>query len=98
MEIAGLKVAREQLRNAVAVIYSLIVMATIIPGFPTVSNPIILPYFVLVPGYFVTLLLRNTGTSWRRSSIRSLGASLFLLSVYSFETIMPGSQHLFPSS
>ena len=61
MEVKGLSVAREQLRNAAVVAYSLVVMGTIIPGFPSISNLIVIPYYILVPGYFVTLLLRNTG-------------------------------------
>ncbi len=92
MEIAGLKVAREQLRNAVVVVYSIIVMATIIPGFATVSNLIILPYFILVPGYFAALLLRNTGTLLETLFYTLAWSIGILLSVYSLQTIIPGSE------
>jgi hypothetical protein len=62
LEIAGLKVAWEQVRNAVVVLYSVIITATIIPGFVHVPSPIVIFYYFLVPGYFATLLLRETGT------------------------------------
>jgi hypothetical protein len=94
LEIAGIKVAAEQLRNAIVVVYSVIVIATIIPGFATVSNLIILPYFILVPGYFVTLILRNTGTLLETFFYTIAWSTAILLSVYSLETIIPGSQSL----
>lgn len=86
MEVKGLKVAGEQLRNAVAVVYSLVVMATIVPGVPSISNLIVIPYYILVPGYFVTLLLRNTGIIERL--FYSIAWSVAILaSVYSLGTI-----------
>jgi hypothetical protein len=87
LEIKGLKAARQQLRNAVAVIYSVVVMATIIPGFHGVSTLIVIPYFLLVPGYFVMLLFRYTGILERL--FYSVAWSIVILtSVYSLGTIM----------
>jgi len=62
LEIAGLKVVWEQARNAAVVLYSVTIMATIIPGFAHIPSPIVIFYYFLVPGYFVTLILRETGT------------------------------------
>jgi hypothetical protein len=86
LEVKGLNDTREQLRNGGAVIYSLIVMATIIPGFPSVSNLIVIPYYILVPGYFVTTLVRNTGVLERL--FYSIAWSVAILaSVYSLKSI-----------
>jgi len=94
LEIAGLRIALEQLRNAVVIIYSIIVIATIIPGFANVSNLIILPYFLVVPGYFVALILRNTGTLLETLFYTLAWSAAILLSVYSLQTIIPGSGSL----
>ena len=94
MEIAGIRVALEQLRNAVVVVYSIIVMATIVPGFATVSNLLILPYFLFVPGYFVALILRNTNSLLETVFYTIAWSMAVLLSAYSLQTIIPGSQNL----
>ncbi|MGD0636650.1 MAG: hypothetical protein ABSA72_01240 [Nitrososphaerales archaeon] len=91
MEIAGLRVALEQLRDAIVVVYSAIVIATFIPGFASVSNLLILPYFIIVPGYLVTLILRNTGTLLETIFYTIAWSTAILLSVYSIQTIVPGS-------
>ena len=44
------------------VLYSLTVMATVIPGFVYIPSPVVILYYFLVPGYFVTLLVRETST------------------------------------
>ena len=97
MEIAGIKVAAEQLRNAIVVVYSVIVIATIIPGFATVSNLIILPYFILVPGYFVALILRNTGTLLETFFYTIAGARPFFSPYTPFRQSYPAVSP-FPSS
>jgi hypothetical protein len=89
LEIAGLKVPFEQLRNAVALLYSLIVMASIVPGFALVPHLLLLPYFLFVPGYFVTLLLRNTGSLLEKLFYAVAWSIAILLSAYSVETILP---------
>ncbi len=86
MEVKGIRSTWSQLQNAAAVIYSVVVMATIIPGLPTLSNLIVIPYYLLVPGYFVTILLRTTGILDRL--FYSLAWSLAILaSVYSLAAI-----------
>jgi len=49
----------EQLRNAGIVVYSIIVLATIIPNIPNVPGVILMPYYLLVPGYCVTTLMEK---------------------------------------
>jgi uncharacterized membrane protein len=62
LEIQRLISASEPLRNAVIVVYSLVVMATILPGFDLVSRIILIPYYLLIPGFCVTQLLRQART------------------------------------
>jgi hypothetical protein len=93
LEIASLKVALSQVRDAFVVVYSLVVVATIIPGFGNISNAIVIPYYALIPGYYATLLLRNTGTI-TETFLYSLAWSLAIVaSVYSFTTL-PGLQYI----
>jgi hypothetical protein len=91
LEIAGLKVPFEQLRNAVALVYSLIVMASTVPGFALVPHLLLLPYFLFVPGYYVTLLIRNTDSLLEMLFYAVAWSVAILLSAYSVETILPGS-------
>lgn len=46
-------------KTLVIVAYSLGVMATILPGFNSFPGWIALPYYLVVPGYCVTILLRQ---------------------------------------
>ncbi len=94
MEIAGLRVSLLQLRNAGAVVYSLAVVATIIPVLGRLSNLIVIPYYVLVPGYFVTLLLRETDTVVERLFYSVAWSLALLASVYSVKTLTPAYQYL----
>jgi hypothetical protein len=94
LEIAGLKVARDQLRNAIALVYSFAVMATIIPGFHLVPHLLLLPYFLMVPGYFIARLLRSTGSLLETLFYSIIWSITLFLSAYSVETILPSSQLL----
>ena len=47
----------EQIRNAGIVLYSLLVMATVLPGVHFVPGVVLMPYYLLVPGYCATTLL-----------------------------------------
>ena len=64
--MAGARLIRQQLATAVVLLYSAIVIATIIPEFGRISNALVIPYYVFVPGYFVAVLLRTTGTVTER--------------------------------
>jgi hypothetical protein len=65
LEVKKLKAVEDQLRNAIGLIYSVVVIATIIPGFPRITSLVVIPYFLIVPGYFVTRLIRNEGITAR---------------------------------
>jgi hypothetical protein len=97
LEGTGVNVALLQLRNAVVVIFSLIVMATVVPGFPSISKLITYPYFLFIPGYFFASLLEETGTILERLFYTLIWSVTIFGTVYSIETIMPSNQ-LFPIS
>jgi hypothetical protein len=87
LEISGLKVAWEQVRNAVVVLYSGVVMATLIPGVSLVPNLAVLFYYFLIPGYFVTLLLRETSTILERLFYSIVWSLAIFASVYSIRSL-----------
>jgi len=87
LEISRLKVAWEQVRNAAVVVYSVAIMATIIPGFGHIPNPIVILYYFLVPGYFVVLLLRETGTVLDRLFYTVAWSIALFASIYAIQSV-----------
>ena len=103
MEIQRLAPLFDQFRNAAIVAYSILVVATIIPGVPRVLGVLLMPYYLLVPGYCATSLLGKSrgfieflffSVSWSLAiiasvvAINSLGlASLPLNVVVPFVTV-----------
>jgi hypothetical protein len=87
LEIAGLKGTWEQTRNAAVVLYSATIMATIIPGFVHIPSPIVIFYYFLVPGYFVMLLLRETGTLLERLFYSVVWSLAIVVSDFSIKSI-----------
>jgi len=87
LEIAGLKVAWEQARNAAVVLFSITIMATIIPGCAHIPSPIVIFYYFLVPGYFVTLLIRQTGTVLEKLFYSIAWSLVIVASLVSVESI-----------
>ena len=62
MEIQRLAPLFDQIRNAAIVAYSILVVATIIPSVHGVPGVVLMPYYLLVPGYCATTLLgKNEG-------------------------------------
>lgn len=87
MEIAGIRVALGQLRDALVIAYSVLVVATVVPGFGHVSSAIAIPYYLSAPGYYAARLLRNTPTIIE-GLFYSVGWSLAIVaSVYSIATL-----------
>ena len=84
-----MKLTLVQLRNAVVIAYSLIVMATNFPGFDFVSKLIVIPYLLLVPGYFVASLLDKSGTLLDRVFYTLAWSVAVFGAVYSISTIVP---------
>jgi len=57
LEIQRLAPLFDQFRNAAIVAYSIVVVATIIPGVHSIPGVALMPYYLLVPGYCATSLL-----------------------------------------
>jgi hypothetical protein len=91
LEIQGLKVALEQLRDAFVVLYSLLVVATILPGFAFFPNVLVLPYFLFVPGYFVTIIFHDTATLMEWLFYTFAWSIAIFVSVYAISTVVAGA-------
>ena len=90
MEFAGLKIAALQLRNAAVVLYSVFIAATSIPEFGRISNALIIPYYLFIPGYFVTLVLRQGGTLLEKLFFSVAWSLAIVASVYSALSLSGG--------
>lgn len=90
MEISRLKIALEQLRDAFVVLYSLLVVATILPGFDLFPNALVLPYFLFIPGYFVTIVFHDTTTLIEWLFYTFAWSIAIFVSVYAIRTVVPG--------
>jgi hypothetical protein len=62
LEIFGIGHSLRQIRTAVIFFYSLLVIATIIPGVGRISNLLVVLYYLVVPGYCITLFFRQERT------------------------------------
>jgi len=67
----------------------MVIMVTTLPGFGRIPNTIILPYYVVFPGYAFSLVLRQTG-GIIQTVFYSLVWSLSIIgSIYSLTTVAP---------
>jgi hypothetical protein len=78
-----------KIRTFVMLAYSVAVMATILPGFGRVSNALILPYFVLIPGYAFSSVLRQTEGTVQTLFYSLVWSVAILVSIFSLATIAP---------
>jgi hypothetical protein len=69
--------------------YSVAVMATILPGFGRISNALILPYFVIIPGYAFSSVLRQTEGITQTLFYSLVWSVAILVSIFSLATIAP---------
>jgi len=91
LEIQSLESIVRQLRLAGIVCYSLVVIATVLPETVHISDAVVIPYYLLVPGYSVTLLLLPKGTVLDRIFYAVVWSLVIFASIYSIETVVPGS-------
>ena len=92
MEISRLGAAWEQVRDAFVVVYSLGVMSTIIPALNTVPRLILVPYFLFIPGYYVTLILKHTESNLEKLFYTFAWSIAIFASVYSLASIPLSNQ------
>ncbi len=90
MGFAGVRVALEQLRDGIVVVYSILVMATIIPGLHIIPTLAVVPYMLVVPGFYATLVLRETETFLETMFYAVAWSVGIFVSVYSIETLSAG--------
>ena len=90
MEIQKLDPVVRQLRLVAIVEYSLLVMATVLPGAMRFSNVVVIPYCLFVPGYSVALLLLQEGTVIDRIFYSVVWSIVIFASLYSIGTVVPG--------
>ncbi|HEV2139125.1 MAG TPA: hypothetical protein VGR53_09815 [Nitrososphaerales archaeon] len=70
-------------------LYSVAIMATALPGFGRIPNTIVLPYYVIFPGYAFSLVLRQS-EGIIQTVFYSLVWSLAIVgSFYSLATVTP---------
>jgi uncharacterized membrane protein len=60
LENVGRSGVGQRFREAVIVVYSLIVIATDLPAFGGIPNVVVIPYFLFIPGYCLTSLITPT--------------------------------------
>ncbi len=70
------------------------VMATVIPEVMRLSNAIVVPYYIFVPGYCLALLLFRRGTVIERVFYSVVLSMVIFASLYSIETVVPGSANI----
>lgn len=63
MEISRIGPIVRQVRTAGIFFYSLLVVATVLPGVESILNLLVVPYYLVVPGYCITLLFRQERTA-----------------------------------
>ena len=90
MESPVLKRIREQLVTAFVVLYSGYVVATVLPEFGKVSNALVIPYFLFVPGYFVALLLHEERTAIEGIFYSILWSAVIFASLSSLNALFQG--------
>ena len=74
--------------------YSLTVMATILPGFGRIPGLIVFPYYLVVPGYCLTVLLKQDKQPLDLIFYSLVWSLAVVGSVFSVETLFQGSSAL----
>jgi hypothetical protein len=78
-----------RLRSAVFLAYSAVVMATAVPGFSAIPHTIVVIYYLILPGYAFTLVLRQA-QGIAQTAFFSLAWSVTIFgSMYSLTSLSP---------
>jgi len=85
-----------QLTDAAIVLYSFGVMASVAPSLHAITNILLVPYYLLVPGYVLTALLFKGAGKVGRLFYTVIWGLVLVASVISIEEIAEGSQVLPP--
>src|SRR2546427_825617 len=77
------------LRVAVILLYSGVVLVTTLPGPGRIPNNLLLPYYIFLPGYALTLVLRQADGIIQTLFFSLVWSVVVLGSVYSLTTLAP---------
>ena len=78
-----------KLRNTLILLYSLVVITTILPSVGKISNAVVLPYYVLIPGYAISMVLRQTEGIVQTLFFSVIWSVAILVSISSITTVAP---------
>lgn len=94
MEIPGIGSSLRQVRTASLFFYSLLVIATVLPGVDSIPNLLIVPYYLIVPGYCITLLFRQERTALDYLLFSFAWSAALLASVVAIRSIFQSYQSI----
>lgn len=92
MEISRIGPSLKQVRTAGIFFYSLLVISTVLPGVKSISNFLVVPYYLIVPGYCITLLFRQERTTVDYLLFSFAWSVTLLASIVTIRDIFPSSQ------
>jgi len=84
----------QQVVEAGILLYSLAVMATVVPNIHAVPNTAVIIYFVLVPGYCISSVLRYTGTIVEGLFYSVAWSLALVLAVSALESLNPNQAQI----
>ncbi len=96
MKSESLRFTRQvgKLVEAGILLLSFAVMATVLPEFHEVPNTVVVLYYVVVPGYCISSVMRSTKTITEGFFFSVVWSIALLASVASFESITPNQAHI----
>ena len=71
-----------KIRTGLVVLYSLVIIASSTPAYGDISNVIVVFYFLLIPGYVVTLYLKEDYALLQRLSYSVLFGLALVLTIF----------------
>ena len=75
--------------NALIVVYSALIMATVVPSFSRITGDIVPPYYLFVPGYCITSLFGGVDSLIERLFFTIAWGLATLAGVFALESLEP---------
>ncbi len=83
-----------QLIDSVIVIYSLVILASFLPTLRVISDILLVPYYLVIPGYVLSGLIAEDTSITSRAFSSVIWSLALVVSIFSIQTIVPGSRDL----
>jgi len=83
-----------QVRDLVIVLYSFLVLASTAPSLRELSNLLLVPYYLLIPGYALSSLFSESKGIVARAFNSVIWSLAILAAIISLQSIVPGSDDL----